>query len=221
MSENSAELVIETFPVGPLACNCTIIGDPQTGKGLIIDPGWDAELIQDKVTGLGFEIQAAIHTHAHIDHINGTRGVHEALGAPALLHEGDLELYRGIDEQALMLQAWGLPVEVHRPPEPDGMLLHEQLVGQGRYEMEVLHTPGHTAGSLCFYLAGGTPLLFSGDTLFQMGVGRTDLPGGDSAALLRSIRQTLWELPGETVVIPGHGDTTTIGEEKVGNPFVR
>ena len=220
--DESDDLIIETIPVGPLACNCTIIGDPTTGQGIIVDPGWDAEKILSEVSRLGLEIVGAVHTHAHIDHINATLGVHERLGAPAELHEDDLFLYRAIDDQALMLRMWGLPVEPHRPPEPGRLIGEGDVVGKGRFAMEVLHTPGHTPGSLSFLLSGWKrPLLLSGDTLFQAGVGRTDLEGGDPLALKASIREKLYALPDETLVIPGHGPLTTIGDERRGNPFVR
>ncbi len=218
----SEALVLETFPVGPFACNCTLLGDRTTGQGILIDPGWDAHLILERVRGLDLTIVAAVHTHAHIDHINATFGVHEALGSPAVLHEADLFLYEGIEEQAAMLLQWGLPVETFVPPEPGRLVGQGDLVGSGRFEMEVIHTPGHTPGSLSFHLATvERPLLFSGDTLFQQGVGRTDLAGGDFGALKDSIRSKLFGLPPDTLVIPGHGPNTTIGEERSGNPFVR
>ena len=219
---SAAGIIIDTFAVGPLACTCTILGDPATKRGIIIDPGGDAEKILERVTELGLTITGAIHTHAHIDHINATRGVHAALHASAELHEGDLFLWEGAEEQAAMLSLWGMPMEVHAPPEPGRLLAHGDLVGQGCCEMEVLHTPGHTPGSLSFYLGKGErTLLFSGDTLFQSGVGRTDLEGGDFGALKESIATRLYALPEDTLVIPGHGPATTIGAERTQNPFVR
>ena len=214
-------LVFESFPVGPLGCNCTILGDPATGKGIIVDPGWDAPEILERAGKLGLQISCIVHTHAHIDHINGTLGVHEALGAGAELHEDDLFLWNGAEEQAGMLRMWGMPMEVHAPPDPQRLLVQGDVIGKGCCEMEVLHTPGHTPGSLSFFLDGAErPILFSGDTLFQLGVGRTDLEGGDHQELRKSIQNKLYTLPPDTVVIPGHGPTTTIEQERLHNPFV-
>lgn len=216
------ELIVETFAVGALGCNCTILGDRARGEAIVIDPGDEGEAVAARVRALGLRAVALVHTHAHIDHINGTAACQEAFGAGAWVHEDDLFLYDGIEEQARMLEAWGLPVRVSAPPTPEGFLRDGLAMGTGTLELGVVHTPGHTPGSVCFmHERGQQPLLFAGDTLFAGSVGRTDLEGGDAGSLARSIRERLYVLPEETLVIPGHGPTTTIGEERRHNGFVR
>lgn len=220
-----SSLVVDTFPVGPLQCNCTILGDRASGSAVVVDPGWDAGVILERVEQLGLRVSALAHTHAHIDHINATSEVHRALEASCMLHEADLPLYNGIRQQASLLASWGLPLdpgsEVHEPPEPERLLVEGDQVGRGRHALEVLHTPGHTPGSLCFLLRqGGHALVLAGDTLFLGGVGRTDLWGGDFGELRSSISSKLYRLPDDTLVLPGHGPGTTIGRERGSNPFV-
>jgi glyoxylase-like metal-dependent hydrolase (beta-lactamase superfamily II) len=222
MPDELAEpLILESFAVGPLGCNCTILGDRATRRGLIIDPGWDADLILDRVKQLGLQIEALIHTHAHIDHINATAGVSAALDAGCSVHADDLFLYDNIAAQASLLTAFGMQVETFQPPKPERLLVDGDVVGADACAMQVIHTPGHTPGSLSFVLEGSQRILFSGDTLFSGGVGRTDLWGGDPRALVRSIRDRLYRLPDDTLVIPGHGEATTIANERATNPFVR
>lgn len=221
MSESSGVLV-ETFPVGLLGCNCTILADRATKKAVLVDPGDDADGILERVRELELEVVSIIHTHAHIDHINGTKLCQDALSAPTGLHEDDLFLFADIDLQSSLLASFGLPpIDIYQPADPTNFLVGGDLVGKDRVQMEVLHTPGHTPGSLSFFLGGDQPILLSGDTLFSGGVGRTDLWKGDARQLARSIKDELYRLPEETVVIPGHGPTTTIGEEMRSNPFIR
>jgi hydroxyacylglutathione hydrolase len=206
----------ETFPVGPLQCNCTILGDPATGTALVIDPGDDAEVVLERLARHQLRAVALVHTHAHFDHVGATRRVAEATKAAIQLHEGDRFLYENLDMQGA---AFGFKFDPVLPVSrwvADG-----DTVGAGKVEVEVLHTPGHTPGSVCFRLGGAEPMLFSGDTLFQGSIGRTDLWGGDGRAIVRSIKSRLYGLPADTVVIPGHGPETTIGEERTTNPFVR
>jgi glyoxylase-like metal-dependent hydrolase (beta-lactamase superfamily II) len=209
-------LIRESFPVGPLQCNCTILGDAASGKALVVDPGDDADEILRRLEAHGLKAVALVHTHAHFDHVGATRRVAEATQAAIRLHEADLFLYENLDMQGA---AFGFEFDAVLPVSEyvrDG-----DTVAAGGVEVEVVHTPGHTPGSVCFSLAGAAPILFSGDTLFQRSIGRTDLWGGDIRAIERSIRTRLYALPPETVVIPGHGPETTIGEERKLNPFVR
>lgn len=205
-------LRFETFPVGALGCNCSLVWNPETMQGVVIDPGGEAPKIRARVEALGITVKALLHTHAHFDHVGATRELQELWGIPAFLHPKDRYLIESLDMQTGM---FGMdPI-----PQPE---LGELSEGQDLEGLRVLHTPGHTPGSCCFHAQGeATPLLFAGDTLFSGGVGRTDLWGGSWEDLERSIRTRLYELPDETQVIPGHGPLTTLGEEARRNPFVR
>lgn len=216
-------LVVESFPVGPLACNCTVLGDTGSGRAVVIDPGGDAEKIMGVLARHGLTCEHLVHTHAHIDHILATRAIKERTGATIHLHDGDLPLYEGILEQAAMLAGWGLRIP---PPDPtvpvDQFLKDGDAVSAGALELEVLHTPGHTPGSCCFGVDDGEHgLLIAGDTLFRGSIGRTDLPGGDPARIVRSIQQRIYTRGEGTHVITGHGEATTVGAELRGNAFVR
>lgn len=209
----------ETFPVGPLQCNCTILADGDTKEAIVIDPGGDENLIAERLHHYDLTVRAIVHTHAHLDHIWATRDVKEAHGGEIGLHKDDLFLYEGLAMQAAMF-GWRA-----RPVAPvDRFLEHGDEIRFGKRKALVLHTPGHTPGSVCFELRDdetGETWLFSGDTLFARGIGRTDLWGGDYDQIVRSIRERLYTLPPDTVVVPGHGPRTTIGEEAAKNPFVR
>ncbi len=229
MSEPSAaHLVHEILPVGWLQCNCSILGDPRTGDAVVVDPGEEVERILAILRRHRWNVRAILNTHAHIDHVGGLRKLQEATGAPVLMHPDDLELYRMLDVQAQMI---GVPL----PPmaRVDGALREGDVVRWGGYAFHVLHTPGHTPGSISLYLpaaelptaaaqvAEATPRLLAGDTLFAGSIGRTDLWGGSFDQIMRSLREKLMTLPEQTVVIPGHGPLTTIGQEKETNPFLR
>ena len=207
-------MVQETFPVGPLACNCTILGDEEAGEALVIDPGDDISHIQHRLQELRLKLKQILVTHGHIDHVGGALKLKRLTGAPILLNENDLPLLKMMDAQA----AWvGVPT-----PEvalPDASLDDGLKVGLDRYPAQVLHTPGHTQGSVCLHFAP-MKLLIAGDTLFAGSIGRTDLPGGDGRQIIQSIETRLLALPDETRVIPGHGPETTIGEERQSNPFL-
>lgn len=207
-------LLFESFPVGPLQCNCAILGCPDTKDAIVVDPGGDPERILEVVRHYDLTVVAAVHTHAHLDHIGATREIKEATGCAIHLHPDDRFLYDGYAWQAAMF-GWRM-----RPVLPvDQELSHQARIPFGKQTLSVLHTPGHTPGSVCFTLATAD-LLLSGDTLFRRSIGRTDLPGGDSDLILRSIRERLFALPPDTRVIPGHGPATTIYEERRQNPFV-
>jgi glyoxylase-like metal-dependent hydrolase (beta-lactamase superfamily II) len=208
-------MLVETFPAGAFQCNCTVLG---AGKdAVVIDPGGETDRIAAILKAHDLTVRAIIHTHAHLDHIHCTRDVHEAHGGEIGLHRGDLFLYDGIAVQAQMF-GWKV-----RPVLPVGRLLeHGDQVALGDGAIEVIHTPGHTPGSLCFEIKDAArTLLFAGDTLFRRSVGRTDLPGGDSGTLRRSIKERLYTRDLDAVVIPGHGPATTLGDEARGNPFVQ
>ena len=202
-------LIIETFPVGPLACNCTILGDPATKEAIVVDPGDEPEKIQGRLRTLGLQPVALVHTHAHVDHIFGTREVAQETRAKILLHEKDQWLYDNLRMQAQWI---GLPgVD---PIKPSAYLAEGDEVRFGGFGLRAIHTPGHTPGSLCFHLPEQN-LLFSGDTLFAGSIGRTDLWGGSMEEIVRSIRGKLFKpFEAETQVVPGHGPGTTIGEER-------
>jgi len=209
-------LIVETFPVGPLQCNCSIIACPETREAIIVDPGGDAPLIKQKVADLGLKVRYLLHTHAHFDHIGATAELKRDLGAKILLHPDDRFLYDQIQMQGHM---FGFRLDPTVPVDQD--FEDEMRLPFGQQSSLVLHTPGHTPGSVCFHLHADQSYLFSGDTLFQGGVGRTDLWGGSQPDLMRSIKQRLLTLDDSTTVYPGHGQTTTIWNEKKQNPFLR
>lgn len=217
-------LVLESFPVGTLSCNCSVIYDVKTREAIIIDPGNDLEFILSYVKKEKLKVGQLLHTHAHFDHIGASSALGEKLACPVLLHQGDLSLYKKLPFQAMF---FGEVCSV--PRDPDRMIHDEELFGfnqnpEGsgalRDFLKALHTPGHTEGSCSFYTEFfHEPLLLSGDTLFKGSIGRTDLPGGDHDTLVKSIRNRILPLPEETVCIPGHGPGTRIYEEVRSNPY--
>lgn len=211
-------MIVEHFPVAPLGCNCVILGDEASGEAIVVDPGGEADKILARLAKRGLRCTAIVHTHTHFDHVGATADVQSATGAPVMLHEGDVFLYRGLQMQ---LDTFGVPFRAPAIAEIDRFLVDHDVVRAGAIEAGVLHTPGHTPGSLCFTATGDRPVVVAGDTLFQRSIGRTDLWGGDTSQILASIRDRLFTLPDETLVVTGHGPTTTIGEEKRMNPFVR
>jgi glyoxylase-like metal-dependent hydrolase (beta-lactamase superfamily II) len=217
------KIIHEILPVGLLQCNCSIVGDTETREALIIDPGDEVERILELLRTHQLRVKAIVSTHAHIDHVGGLRNLHDATGAPVLMHADDLELYKGLAIQA----AWiGMPTP--EMTKVDNFLKEGDTVRWGPFAAHVYHTPGHTRGSLCLFLpqntgtiALPTPQLFAGDTLFAGSIGRTDLWGGSLDDILRSIHTKLLALPDETIVFPGHGSATTIGQERESNPFLK
>jgi glyoxylase-like metal-dependent hydrolase (beta-lactamase superfamily II) len=208
-------MILETFPVGPLQCNCTILGDAEAGEAIVIDPGEDIARIYKRITALGLKVKQILITHAHIDHVGGALRLKRLTGAPILLNENDLPLLKMMDEQA----GW-LGVATPEVEAPDASLTDGMAVGLERFPATVLHTPGHTQGSVCLHFAP-MKMVFAGDTLFAGSIGRTDLPGGNSGQIIESIQEKLLVLPEETRVISGHGPETTIGMEKARNPYLR
>ena len=208
-------IVRKTFPVPPLGCNCSIIGDPATRQALVVDPGGAHERILQEVTSLGLQVTRILHTHAHFDHFLASGLLQQATGASLCLHPMDRALWEILEEQC---DAFGVP---YTPvPLPDYWLKDEEALSVGGVGLAALHTPGHTPGSMSFYVPLGNFVL-AGDTLFRGSVGRTDLWGGDFDALERSIRERLYALEDRTVVVTGHGPETTIGDERLRNGFVR
>ncbi len=207
-------LIRKTFPVPPLSCNCTILGDPKTRQALLVDPGGDADRILREVKELGLTVSMILHTHAHFDHFLASGIIRQATNAPICLHHDDLKLWDMLEVQCQMFRVPYNPV-----PAPDAWLCDEELLTIGEARGTVIHTPGHTPGSLCFHFAEES-LVLSGDTLFRGGIGRTDLWGGDPRAIEQSIRERLYSLDAGTVVVPGHGAETQIGIERESNAFI-
>jgi hydroxyacylglutathione hydrolase len=208
-------MILESFPVGPLQCNCTLMGDEEAGEAIVIDPGDEVGRIQRRLTELGLKLKQILVTHAHIDHVGGALRLKRLTGAPIFLNENDLPLLKMMESQAGWL---GIPTPETAPP--DESLSDGLIVGLERYPAQVLHTPGHTQGSVCLHFVP-LKLLIAGDTLFAGGIGRTDLPGGNTNQIMDSIHSRLLALPDETKVLPGHGPATTIGTERASNPFLR
>lgn len=236
----ASRLIHEIIPVGMLQCNCSIVGDPETREAIVIDPGDEVERILVLLAKHKLKVTAIVSTHAHIDHVGGLKKLHDVTHAPVLMNEGDLELYRAMDIQSQFLGIAAPPLA-----KIDNLLAEGDVVRWGGYEARVLHTPGHTPGSVSLYLPfaaqkeegnrlvpahsaqksrgddDSAPWLFAGDTLFAGSIGRTDLWGGSFPEIIQSIRTKLLALPAETIVFPGHGPTTTLGEERESNPFLQ
>jgi hydroxyacylglutathione hydrolase len=214
-------MIHEILPVGMLQCNCSILGDETSGEAIVVDPGDDIPRIVKLLEKHHLTVKQILITHAHIDHIAGAARLKQLTGAPILYNPRDLPLVQMMDVQATWL---GMPTpEVHAPDDAleDGGVIAIGAVSNGPPALSgnILHTPGHTQGSVCLHLPA-QQLLLAGDTLFAGSVGRTDLPGGDSRTLIRSIHDKLLQLPDATIVVPGHGPNTTIGEEREFNPFL-
>jgi hydroxyacylglutathione hydrolase len=211
--EVANEIVIRGIVVGVFQENCWVIGNRRTGEGICIDPGDQPDEILALARDLGVTIKLIANSHAHIDHILGVQGVHSATGAKFLLHQDDLELLQhGFTSSASRFRL----DPGQRPPLPDQFVADGDVVEVEGLQLRAISTPGHTPGSMSYYTEG---MLFSGDTLFNGSIGRTDMPGGDFEEELRSICEKLFELPDETLVLPGHMQETTIGREKLHNPF--
>ena len=207
-------MIRETFPVGQLGCNCTLLGDEISHEAIVVDPGDDIPLILAALGKHGLTAKEIVVTHAHIDHIAGAAELRRITGAPVRYHQNDLMLVAMMDQQA----EW-LGVKTPEVLQPDADLKDGETLRVSGLQASVLFTPGHTEGSICLYLQEHA-LLLAGDTLFAGSVGRTDLPGGSIRTLLRSIHSQLLTLPEQTLVIPGHGLFTTIGQERETNPYL-
>ena len=231
----TSNLIHEVIPVGPIQCNCSILGDKLTREAIVVDPGDDVDRILEILRRHNLKVRAIVSTHAHIDHVGGLAVLHKATGAPVLIHKDDLDLYRNLHIQAEWM---GVPT----PPLTDikDFVKEADALRWGGFAARVLHTPGHTPGSISLVVEEGValpagvsgkalespkssilqPRLLAGDTLFRGSIGRTDLWGGSYPQILGSIREKLLVLPDEIVVYSGHGGLTTIGFERENNPFL-
>ncbi len=211
-------MIVETFPVGMLACNATIVADETTRDAIVIDGGDGVDAVYSRLRALGARARYLIHTHAHFDHIADVGGLRARTGASAFLHPADLPIYR---DQPRLVRLFGLP-EIPEPVELDGELHDGQRIAVGTVSCEVLLTPGHTPGSVCVAIGDGADVtLVTGDTLFSGAIGRWDLGGTSMEDIVTSIRRKLLDYPDATAVVPGHGEFTTIGRERTGNPYLR
>jgi hydroxyacylglutathione hydrolase len=208
-------VIIDRVVVSPFDTNCYIVGSEDSKQGIIVDPGDEAVVILRRVADLGLDIKLLVLTHGHIDHVGALKAVKEASGAEMAIHADDAKSLRGLRGllQSVLVPGLSYPV----PPPPERLLQDGDILDVSDLNFQVLHTPGHTPGGICLL---GDGVVFSGDTLFHYGIGRTDLPGGSYHRLMESIRTRLLVLPDETIVYPGHGPETTIGAERAGNPFL-
>ena len=208
-------MIHKVFPVGPLQCNCSVIGDEQTHEAMVIDPGDQIEDILNILEAENLTLKQIVITHAHIDHVGGAMKLKAATGAPILMNQKDEALLKMLDLQATWI---GM--------KPPGVVKIDETVAEGRVlkvgelSSTVIHTPGHTEGSICL-LFPEQKMLVAGDTLFAGSIGRTDLPGGSYEKIMRSLHNQVLQLPDDTQVVPGHGPLTTIGEERKTNPFLQ
>jgi glyoxylase-like metal-dependent hydrolase (beta-lactamase superfamily II) len=221
------EMIYIKVPVGMLQCNCSIIGDPKTHEAIVVDPGDEVERILSLLGRYHLKVKAIVSTHAHIDHVGGLAKLHQYTGAPVMMHSEDLPLYHGMEMQAAFLG-----IEPPAITNVDHLLKEGDALQWGGFQANIIHTPGHSPGSVCLYVPkdvpkDGTqvklvkPHLFAGDTLFAGSIGRTDLWGGSMDQMLESLKDKLLQLPDDTLVYPGHGGNTTIGHERETNPFLK
>jgi hydroxyacylglutathione hydrolase len=208
-------MIHEILPVGPLQCNCSVIGDETTHEAMVIDPGDDIDDVLAIIRKHHLQVKQIVITHAHIDHVGVAMKLRAVTGAPILLNQNDQALLKMLDMQA----AW-CGMQSPGKVEIDQSIGAADTVKAGSLVADVIHTPGHTEGSVCLYFAGEKKLI-AGDTLFAGSIGRTDLPGGSMEKIISSLHEKVLALPDETVVVPGHGPLTTIGEERESNPFLQ
>jgi len=208
-------MIHEILPVGPLQCNCSIVGDEISREAMVIDPGADIAEILAIIEKHKLKVKQIVITHAHIDHVGGAMKLRAATGAPILLNQKDYTLLKMLD-----LQADWIGMQSPGKVEIDHSLGENDTVQAGSLLANVIHTPGHTEGSICLYFPAEKKLI-AGDTLFAGSIGRTDLPGGSFDKIMRSLHDKVLALPDETAVVPGHGPLTTIGDEREGNPFLK
>lgn len=207
-------MIFDIVEVGPLGVNCSLLGCEETGQGIVVDPGGDVDRILGAIQKRKLTIRAIVNTHGHFDHVGGNQQLKDATAAELLIHQADEPM---LSRVAAVAGMYGMSAQ--NSPAPDRFLEDGMVVVFGNHSLQVIHTPGHTPGGCCLYLAS-KQLLISGDTLFADGVGRTDLPGGSHEQLVNSIRSRLFTLPDQVVVWPGHGPSTTIGHEKHHNPYL-
>ncbi len=205
-------MILKLLPLGQFQTNCYLVGSESTKEGIVIDPGSDPLVIIDQIRRLELKIDLIVNTHAHIDHVLAIESIKRATGAKFAIHADEIPI---LEQAPASAASWlGSPVTV---PAPDILLKDGDIIEAGDIKLTVIHTPGHSPGGICLYTEG---ILFSGDTLFNFGIGRTDFPGGNHRQLLNSIALKLFVLPDDTVVYPGHGPDTTVADERQGNPFL-
>jgi len=207
-------MIHEILPVGPLQCNCSVIGDETTREAIVIDPGDQIEDVLALIEKHNLQVKQIVITHAHIDHVGGAMKLRVATGAPILLNQNDYALLKMLDVQA----AW-IGMKNPGKVQIDGSVGQADTIQAGSLTANVIHTPGHTEGSVCLYFPAESKLI-AGDTLFAGNIGRTDLPGGSMEKIIDSLHEKVMALPDDTLVVPGHGPLTTIGEERESNPFL-
>jgi glyoxylase-like metal-dependent hydrolase (beta-lactamase superfamily II) len=205
--------IFDHLVVGPLQCNCYIVGDPATHEAIVIDPGDDADALAASIAAKGLTVKSIVATHAHFDHIVAAGRLRELTGAPFYLHDADKPLLGWMQTSGRMF----LGIDLPEPPEVDSSASEGDLLTAGSVELQVIHTPGHSPGSISLI---APTAVFSGDTLFAGSIGRTDLPGGDTQSLIDAVTRKLFALDLDLPVYPGHGPATTLGEEQLSNPFV-
>lgn len=208
-------MIHEIFPVGPLQCNCSVIGEEATREAMVIDPGDDIAHVEEILRRHRLTVKQIVVTHGHIDHIGGAMKLKKITGAPLLLNEHDFGLLK-----ILALQAAWVGMASPGNVTVDQKISDGDLLRAGSLGATVMHTPGHTQGSVCLYFDADKKLI-AGDTLFAGSIGRTDLPGGDFEKIMRSLHQRVLALSDDVIVVPGHGPLTTIGEERRVNPFLQ
>lgn len=205
-------MILERLELGPFASNCYILGDESTSEAVIIDPGAEANCILQRINDLGLKVKFIVLTHGHIDHVGAVKEVKEATGAEVAVHSHDAPSLSS--ERPSSIFGFSFPP----PPLPDRLLKEDDTLILGSHQLKVIHTPGHTPGGICLL---GEGIVFTGDTLFCLGIGRTDLGGGNYDQLINGIRDKLMVLPDSTIVYPGHGPQSTIGRERQQNPFLQ
>jgi glyoxylase-like metal-dependent hydrolase (beta-lactamase superfamily II) len=211
---NESKATIIQLPLGPLQTNCYLLACNETGMAAVIDPSWDGRLLYEKAVDEGWTISELLLTHSHFDHVGGLAEIKVLSSAPVSIHPDAV----GMLENAVMAaNLW--QITIPEPPPADHLLADGDKIHIGNLQLDVLFTPGHAPGHVCFYLKD-EGVLFDGDVLFRQSIGRTDLPGGDYQLLINSIKERLLTLPDETIVLCGHGPATTIGQERETNPFL-